>query len=118
MTLIHRAALAALAVTGLLVAMTAQAAESADECVAVQRAEQSNGLQFEVKNNCDRRLSCSLTWRLSCENASGKVTSSATKVASFVVAASSEHQVFGSAAACASNWRIDDVSWECAPATK
>lgn len=105
-------ALAALAGT------TAQAAESADECVAIQKNEQSDGLAFDVKNNCDRRLACSLSWRVSCENASGKTTKSEQKSASFGVGPAAAHQVFGSAAACNGNWRIDDVSWSCAPAQK
>lgn len=115
MTLAHRFAFAASALAfAVAIAPTAGAAESADDCVAISRTEQTSGLTFEVKNNCDRKLSCSMGWRLSCENASGKTTSSSRESASFGMSASAEHKVNGSAASCKDGWKIDDVTWTCA----
>jgi hypothetical protein len=94
----------------------ARAADSADECVAVRRTEQSAGLDFEVQNNCDKNLRCGLGWTLTCENDSGKATRSTHKNARFSVEASTSHHELGSAAACNGNWRIQDVTWECAAA--
>lgn len=118
MSFVKTGCVAAAVAFAALGATSARAAESADECVAIQKNEQSDGLAFDVKNNCDRRLACSLSWRVSCENASGKTTKSLVASASFGVAPAAAHQVFGSAAACNGNWRIDDVSWSCAPAAK
>ncbi len=98
-------------------AKRAMAADSADDCVAITRTEQSDGLDFELKNNCDKSLACTLGWTLSCENDKGKVTSSSKQSASFAVAKDAAKHAFGSALACrTSGWRIDDVGWTCAPA--
>jgi hypothetical protein len=98
---------------------SASAAESADECVAITRTEQSDGLDFELKNNCEKPLACNLSWTLSCENDKGKVTSSARSSASLALAKDTSKHATGSALACkSSGWRIDDVSWSCAPAAK
>ena len=116
MTLVRRFALAASALAfAVALSATAGAAESVDDCVAISRTELSTGLTFEVKNNCDRKLSCSMGWRLSCENASGKTTSSSRESATFGMSASSEHKVNGSAASCKDGWKIDDVTWTCSP---
>jgi hypothetical protein len=99
------------------VALPSAAAESANDCVAIQRSEQTDGIDFELRNHCDRPLSCALGWTLSCENDKGKVTSSAKESVSFAVAKDAAKHTFGSAIACRSTgWRIDDVSWSCAPA--
>jgi hypothetical protein len=96
------------------------AADSADDCVQIVRGpDQADGLDFELKNNCDRPLSCALGWTLSCENDKGKVMSSARQGSSFGVAKDATKHTFGSALSCkTSGWRIDDVSWTCAPTSK
>jgi hypothetical protein len=94
----------------------ASAADSADECVGIGRTQTSTGLDFEVRNGCDKTLSCSLGWTLSCESGAGKVTSSTRAGAQFVISSGDTHQAAGSAAACNGNWRIADVTWSCAPA--
>ena len=106
-------------VSGLVaVAAPARAATSADECVNIRSAELASGLSFDVQNRCDKRLSCALTWTLSCENASGKTTSKSKQEARFDVGASDSHTTMGSAAMCKDGWKIDDVSWSCAPLGK
>ena len=94
------------------------APSSASDCVSIRSAELSTGLSFDVQNGCDKRLSCALTWTLTCENASGKVTSKAKQEAHFSIGASDTHQTIGSSATCKDSWKIDDVSWDCAPAAK
>jgi hypothetical protein len=96
----------------------ARAADSADACVNIQSAELGSGLTFDVHNTCDKRLSCALTWTLTCENASGKATSKSKQESRFVVSASDTHHTTGSAASCKDGWKIDDVSWDCAAAAK
>jgi hypothetical protein len=96
----------------------ARAADSANACVAIKSAEMSSGLSFDVENSCEKKLSCALTWTLTCENASGKTTSKAKQEARFVLSASDTHHTTGSASSCKDSWKIEDVSWDCAPATK
>ncbi len=93
-----------------------ESADSADSCVAFTTAEQSSGLAFDLRNGCDRGLACSLSWTVSCQNASGNTTSTAKHGASFVVAADTTHRALGSAATCKDGWRIDDITWDCTPA--
>jgi hypothetical protein len=99
-----------------LFAPRAGAAPSAAQCVAFQRTETSTGLLFDVQNNCDKELACTLGWTVTCENSSGKATSTSRQAARFTVDAQLSHSETGSAASCTgAGWRIDDVSWSCAP---
>jgi hypothetical protein len=100
------------------IAAPARAKDSADACVKIHSAALSSGLAFDVENTCDKRLSCALTWTLTCENASGKTTSKTKREARFVVSASDTHHTTGSAESCKDGWSIDDVAWDCAPAGK
>ena len=61
----------------LAIAGPASAGSSASDCVSIRSAELSTGLSFDVQNGCEKRLSCALSWTLTCENASGKATSKA-----------------------------------------
>ncbi len=106
------------ALTLIAVAAPASAGTSASDCVSINSAALSTGLAFDVKNACEKRLSCALTWTLTCENASGKATSKAKQEAKFMVDASDTHQLTGSSATCKDGWKIDDVAWDCAPAAK
>jgi hypothetical protein len=100
------------------IAAPARAADSADACVTIHSAELTSGLAFDVKNTCDKRLACALSWTLTCENASGKTTSKSKQEARFVISSSDTHHTTGSAASCKDGWKIDDVSWDCAPSVK
>ncbi len=91
------------------------ASENADECVVVYQNDQDKGIDFELKNNCDKRLSCAIKYTVSCENASGRTTSSTKKDAKFGVEAATTHHEKASAASCNDGWKVEDVSWDCAP---
>lgn len=91
---------------------------SASDCVSIRSAELTTGLSFDIQNGCDKRLSCALAWTLTCESASGKVTSKAKQEARFTIGASDSHQTTGSSATCKDGWKIDDVSWDCSPLGK
>jgi hypothetical protein len=97
-----------------LAAPPAKAAESADECVRLRESQADKGLSLDVDNNCDRSLSCSLTWTVSCQTETGKITRSAKDSARFVVAASKTGRAFASTKTCGDNWKIEDISWDCA----
>jgi hypothetical protein len=96
-------------------AKRARAAESADDCVRLEESAAESGLSLTVDNHCDRRLSCVLSWTVQCESATGRATRRSQDSARVVVAASSSESAFASARTCGDNWRIEDVSWECAP---
>lgn len=110
---------AVVAMTGIAtVSSPAQAADSADECVSLQSAALTTGLALDVQNACAKRLTCSVSWTLTCQNASGQTTSKAKQEARFVIDASDSHHTTGSAASCKDSWKIEDVSWGCAPIAK
>lgn len=98
----------------LLSAPSAKAADSAEECVRLRESQVEKGLTLDVDNNCDRSLSCALSWTVSCQTESGKVTRSAKDGARFVVAASKTGRAVASTKACGDNWKIEDISWDCA----
>lgn len=108
------AALGLLSVVALR-APAARAADSANECVRMREAQDGGGLTLNIDNNCDRRLSCSLTWTVQCESATGKVTRRSKEGAHLVVSASTSQGATASAKSCGDNWRIEDVGWDCAP---
>jgi hypothetical protein len=98
----------------ILAAPPAKAAESADECVRLRESQVDKGLTLDVDNNCDRSLACAVSWTVSCQTESGKVTRSAKDSARFVVAASKTGRAVASTKTCGDNWKIEDVSWDCA----
>jgi hypothetical protein len=98
----------------LLAAPPAKAADSADECVRLRESQADKGLSLDVDNNCDRSLSCAVSWTVSCQTESGKITRSAKDSAHFVVAASKTGRAFASTKTCGDNWKIEDISWDCA----
>ena len=98
----------------LLAAPPAKAADSADECVRLRESQAEKGLTLDVDNNCDRSLSCAVSWTVSCQTESGKVTRSAKDSARFVVAASKTGRAVASTKTCGDNWKIEDISWDCA----
>lgn len=98
----------------ILSAPSAKAAESADDCVRLRESQADKGLTLDVDNNCDRSLSCSLSWTVSCQTEGGKVTRSAKDSARFVVAAAKTGRAVASTRTCGDNWKIEDISWDCA----
>jgi hypothetical protein len=97
-----------------LAAPAAKAAESADQCVRLRESQETKGLALDVDNNCDRALSCAVSWTVSCQTESGRITRSAKEGARFVVAASQTGRAFASTKSCGDNWKIEDISWDCA----
>jgi hypothetical protein len=97
-----------------LAAPPARAAASADECVRLRESQESKGLALDVDNNCDRSLSCAVSWTVSCQTDSGKVTRSAKDGARLLVAASHTGRAFASTTSCGENWKVEDISWDCA----
>lgn len=92
-----------------------RAADSANDCVHMREGQSSDGLTLAIDNNCDRGLSCTLSWTVQCETATGKVTRRSKEGARFVIGPSASQSTTASARSCGDNWRIDDVSWACNP---
>ena len=116
-----RSLFVAVASSLLLLAVVAPAAagpSTANDCVDVRSAELSTGLTFDMKNACEKQLSCALSWTLTCENASGKTTSKTKQEAKFLISEHDTHQTMGSSATCKDAWKIDDVEWSCASTQK
>jgi hypothetical protein len=92
----------------------ALAADSSDEsCVGFEKSDAEKGVDYSVKNSCDKKLSCEVKWKVSCENGEGKVTQSRSDSARFDLPGTNEHTVQASASDCKAGWRIDDVTWSC-----
>jgi hypothetical protein len=84
--------------------------------VRLRESQESKGLALDVDNNCDRSLSCAVSWTVACQSDSGKVTRSAKDGTRFVVAASHTGRAFASTKSCGDNWKIEDIRWDCAAA--
>lgn len=93
----------------------AMAADSANDCVRMREAQSGDGLTLAIDNNCDRGLSCSVSWTVQCETATGRITRRSKDGARFVVRASASQAATASASTCGDNWKIEDVSWDCSP---
>ncbi len=98
-----------------LQARDVRAADSTNDCVLMREGQSGDGLTLSIDNRCDRGLSCSLSWTVQCETASGKITRRSKEGARFVIGPSASRSTTASARSCGDSWRIDDVSWSCTP---
>ncbi len=108
-------AAATLAAAVLALAPRAGAADSADDCVRLGSNPVAKGVSLEVDNNCDRALSCRLSWVVTCESATGRVTRTKPGAAQLVLASSASGSALASSAECGDAWHVDDVRWSCSP---
>jgi hypothetical protein len=97
------------------VSATAHAQSEDESCVGFEKSDDDKAIVFEAKNSCDQKLSCQLSWVLSCEDSEGNVTTRTRKSARFSLSESGAHTLSLSAAACKQGWSIDDVAWSCSP---
>lgn len=99
--------------SGTLAVSAAAADPSAGDCVRFAKADLEKGLEFSVASSCDRKMSCSLSWNVVCEDTDGKVTSRAKESKRFTLEADADMTFVGSAESCKQSWRIDGVGWAC-----
>jgi hypothetical protein len=92
---------------------TAGAQESAHDCVGFEKREADHELSFRAKSSCERKLECTLDYRLSCEDIGGRITSSTELRVAFELASKGERNLTLSAASCKQGFRIDNVDWKC-----
>ena len=81
--------------------------------MSFQNDVQEKSIVVHASNVCERKLSCSLTYVVRCEDNAGKKTSSSNGSARFALVAHGAAQVLLSAEQCKQGWSIDDVSWAC-----
>jgi hypothetical protein len=92
----------------------AKAAEqSASDCLGFETRDADKGIDYSLRNACEKKLSCNVSWKLSCEDTKGTTTAVSSKSERFQLSGSDEHVVHASADVCKAGWRIDAVTWSC-----
>ena len=86
---------------------------NANDCMSFQNDVQEKAIVVHASNACERKLSCSLSFVVRCEDNAGKVSASKRGGAHFSLAAHGAADVPMSAEQCKQGWSIDDVSWAC-----
>ena len=98
---------------GVLVAYAGEPTPNANDCMSFQNEVQEKSIVVHASNACERKLSCSLSFVVRCEDNGSKKTSSTKGNARFALAAHGNANVEMSAEQCKQGWSIDDVSWVC-----
>jgi hypothetical protein len=93
----------------------AEETPNANDCIGFEKNENDHNIQYSIENVCERKLSCTVRWKLTCENKDGKATSRSAGKANISLAGETTGEVTASAETCKQGWRIDDVSWSCQP---
>lgn len=80
-----------------------------------QRDREDEGVDLVVGNGCDVKLSCNVSWSLTCTPRSGHA-SRTTDRADFALDTGGTQSTLASPGRCGNDgWVIDDVSWSCQP---
>jgi hypothetical protein len=90
-----------------------EASPNASDCMSFQNDVQEKSIVVHASNVCERKLSCSMSYVVRCEDNGGKKTSSTNGSARFALAAHAATDIPMSADQCKQGWSIDDVSWAC-----
>jgi hypothetical protein len=98
---------------GVRTARADEATPNASDCMSFQNDVQEKTIVVHASNVCERKLSCSMSYVVRCEDNGGKKTSSTNGSAHFALAAHAAADVPMSAEQCKQGWSIDDVSWVC-----
>ncbi len=87
--------------------------DSAEACVSFEIEELDRGLEYSASNSCERKLSCSMSWRLVCKTHKGKVQSTSDHSKPFALKSEGEASITASATSCKQNYKIENVKWAC-----
>lgn len=98
---------------GLSVAEARADEASASDCVGFVKTDLDKGFEYAINNACSRKLACTVSWTVSCEDTEGRVTSSKKEKSTLALAADGSASVTASATSCKQGWRIDSVAWSC-----
>lgn len=79
---------------------------------------EDDGVDLVVANRCDVKLSCSVSWTLTCAPETPKVSRSQHGTA-FDLELGADQSTLASPSACGNDgWVLDDVIWSCQPEKK
>ena len=87
--------------------------ETANACIGFQNETGDKVLIVHASNDCDRRLACSLTYSVSCEDVQHRVTSRVEKQTPFRLAGKGKADMTLAATTCTQGWAIADLAWTC-----
>ena len=87
--------------------------DTANACVGFQNRVGEKEILVHAGNDCERRLTCTLDYSVTCEDNAGKATSRAQKRSPFNLAPKGVAELTLSAADCKQGWAIDDLAWKC-----
>ena len=90
-----------------------EAQSNISECMSFRNETKERSIVVRAKNECDRKLSCSLSYAVRCEDNQGKRTSSSAKSAHFALGSAGSTELVLSAEQCKQAWTIDAVTWRC-----
>ena len=80
-----------------------------------QHDREEAGVDLVVGNGCDVKLSCNVSWTLTCTPRGGGNTRTSER-SDFALDTGGQQSTLASPASCGSHsWQIDDVSWSCQP---
>lgn len=83
------------------------------ECVSFRNDVKERSIVVRTKNECERKLTCSLNYAIQCEDNHGRRTSSSIENANFVLGPDGSAELVLSAERCRQAWTIDRVTWRC-----
>jgi hypothetical protein len=89
------------------------APESIDACVDFQNNVGDHVLSLRAQNSCERKLSCSLEYTVSCLDARDKQTASSKHNVPFRLAGKGSYDLSISAQACKQGWQVHEMAWTC-----
>jgi len=83
------------------------------ECMSFRNEVKERSIVVRAKNECNRKLSCSLDYAIRCEDNHGKRTSSSSQSTHFALGSDGSTELVLSAERCKQAWTIDAVTWRC-----
>jgi len=83
------------------------------ECMSFRNEAMEKSIVVRAKNECSRKLSCSLSYAIRCEDNHGKRTSSSAETTRFALGSEGSTELVLSAERCKQAWTIDAVTWRC-----
>jgi len=90
-----------------------EARRDLSDCMSFRNQTMEKSIVVRAKNECDRKLSCSLSYAVRCEDNHGKQTSRSAERAHFALGADDSTELVLSAEKCQQAWTIDAVTWRC-----
>jgi len=86
---------------------------NASDCMSFRNETKERPIVVRAKNECSRKLSCSLSYAVRCEDNHGNRTASSAKNAHFALGSEASTELVLSAEQCPQAWTIDAVTWRC-----